>query len=202
MKCWTRYMLPLVMALCLFLGSSFYSQASEAQETSGNMIDYGACITECTGLANDVTRFYGDTFYYLGSFCGDCIYLVFSSSPIVVYDRSVPQSIGVQGYDLRFYSVTANFSSYSLLSFRSGLYNSGSSFNMSTAFSNHDIFYRDSGELFFHQPSPFQRAVQAQDWTAVMMEIVTILPLLIVSLTSLIGLRKGLRFISTLLHQA
>lgn len=196
MKCWIKYVLPLAMALCLFLGSSFYSQASEAQETSGNTVDYSACITECPGLAGLV----GD--YYLGSFCRDRIYLVVSSSPIVVYDRSIPQSIGVQGYDLCFYTVAADFSSYSYRSRLSGLGNTGFDFDMSTAFSSHDIFYRDSGELFFHQPSPFQRVVQTQDLAAVMMEIIVILPLLILSLTSLLALRKGLKHILSFLRQA
>lgn len=202
MKCWIKYMMPLVIAVCVFLGSYFYSQASENQETSTQIIDYGACITECTGLFSSVSNFYGDTFYYLGSYCNDRIQLVFSSSPILVYSRSVPGSIGVKGYDLCFYSVAADSSSYKFINSFSGSYSVGLSFDLSTAFSNHDIYNRDSGELFFHQPSPFQRAVQAQDWTTVMTEIVIILPLLIVSLTSLLGLRKGLRFILNLLHRA
>ena len=63
MKCWTRYVLPLVIALCVFLGSFFYSQASDAQGTGGNTIDYGACITECPGLADAITSSCGDTYY-------------------------------------------------------------------------------------------------------------------------------------------
>lgn len=198
MKCWTKLVMPLVISLCLFLGGSFYSQASDVRETA----DYGACVTECGELAGFLADIYGDTFYYLGSYCNDSIILVVSSSPVSVYSRSQAGSIGVQGYDLSFYSVTAGFSSCELLSSRSGLYNSGFSFDMSTAFSNHDVFYRDTGELFFHQPSPFQRIVRTQDWAAVMTEIVIILPLLILFLTFLFGLRKGLVFFSNLLRRA
>lgn len=202
MKCWTRYVLPLVMALCLFLGSSFFSLEVDAQETDSDAIDYGACITECKELADVIEKSFGDSFYYLGSYSlVHGIQLAVSSTPIYVTGQG-GQYLNIYGIDVSFFTLGSDFSYVCNSSNYSGSYSVSLIFNAATAFSNHDILYKDTGELFFRGPSPFQRVVQAQDWTAVMMEIVMVLPLLIVSLTSLIGLRKGLRFISTLLHQA
>ena len=203
MKCWIRYVLPLVMALCLFLGSIFYSQASDAQETSGNTIDYSACITECPRLEDAIIKTCGNTYYYFGSCYNGSIILYVSPSPISVY--GVPSGgsgkISISAHGLHIFNITTDYSSYKVTYSSSGSVGVGASFDMPTGFSNHDV-YDDSGELFFHHPSPFQRVVRIQDWAAVMTEIIMILPLLILSLTSLLALRKGLKFISSFLRQA
>lgn len=204
MKCWIKYMLPLVMAFCLFLGSSFFSLRADAQETDAAPIDYGACITECAGLASHLSTYFGDGFYYMGSYMPskDKIYLCVSEYPFQVYGDTSSTTISVYGDYLNFFFVVPDFSSYQ----KSGSFGIGSGlgmfFDSSTGFANFDVSNKDTGELFFHQPSPFQRVVQTQDLAAVMTEIIMILPLLILSLTSLIGLRKGLRFVSSFLHRA
>lgn len=62
--------------------------------------------------------------------------------------------------------------------------------------------YNTNGDLFFQGPPLLPPVLRPLDLKAVMEEILIILPLLIVSLTSLLGLRKGLRFILNLLHRA
>lgn len=204
MKCWIKFVLPVAMALCVFLGSSFYSQASDSGGTSGQTTDYSACITECPGLLDSITGACGDTYYYFGNCRNGSIILYVSPSPISVYGVSSDGSgrMSIYAYDLLIYKITTSYSSYQCTNHYSGLCGIGITFDMPTAFSNHDIYVHDSDELFFHHPSPFQRVVRNQDLAAVMTEIIVVLPLLIVSLTFLIGLRKGLRFVSSLFHQA
>lgn len=204
MKCFTRYMLPLVIAVCMFLGSYFYSRAAEDQEAGRQTTDYSACITECTSLASYLSTYFGDDFYYMGSYMPskDSICLWVCKSPFQVYGDTSPTRISLRGDYLNLIFVSPDFSSYQKSrSYGAGV-GVGTFFDPSTGFANFDVFHADTGELFFHQPSPFQRAVQAQDWTTVMTEIVMILPLSIVFLTSLLGLRKGLRFFLNLLHRA
>lgn len=204
MKCWIKFVLPVAMALCVFLGSSFYSQASDAQGISAQMTDYSSCITECPGLEDAIIKTCGNTYYYFGSCYNGSIILYVSPSPISVY--GVPSGgsgkISISAHGLHIFNITTDYSSYKVTYSSSGSVGVGASFDMPTGFSNHDVYDKDSGELFFHHPSPFQRVVQTQDWTAVMTEIIIILPLLILSLTFLIGLRKGLRFVSSYLHRA
>lgn len=204
MKCWIKYVLPVVMAFCLFLGSFFYSQASDAQGASVQTIDYSACITECPGLEDSIISACGDTYYYFGNCRNGSIILYVSPSPILIYGVSSDGSgkMSISAYDLKIYKITTDYSSYTLTSSYSGLRGLGITFDLPTGFSNHDVYDQDSGELFFHHPSPFQRVVRTQDWAAVMMEIIAILPLLILSLTSLLALRKGLRHILSFLQQA
>lgn len=202
MKCFTRYMLPLVIALCMFLSCSSFSIRAEAEETNTETVDYSACITECKQLADFIEKNFGDSFYYLGSYSdGYGIGLIVSSTPIYFSGQN-GASISLSGINASCFKLRSDFSYIANTINFSDSYSVSLFFDASTAFSNHDILHKDTGELFFHQPSPFQTAVRAQDWTTVMMEIVMILPLLIVSLTFLIGLRKGLRHILSFLRQA
>lgn len=205
MKFWFKYVLSVVMAFCLFLGSSFFSLEAAAQEAGGDTIDYSACITECPGLEDSIiSACGGDTYYYFGNCRNGSIILYVSPSPISIYGVSSDGSgkMSISAYDLLIYKITTNYSSYQCTNHYTGLRGFGITFDMSTAFSNHDIYDSNSGELFFHHPSPFQRVVRNQDWTTVMTEIIVILPLLILSLTSLLALRKGLNHILSFLRQA
>lgn len=195
MKCWTRYVLPLVMALCLFLGSSFFrlDVAAATDIESYDVYDVVSAVAES---------------YPEGLFDYN---LVFTrpNGGITLFSSTAPLHVFLGNSTIQCYTHTESFYWYYYGGdgkwVRSG---SGLSSTISplSAFksllsSSYDVYDSD-GNLFFRGPSPFQRAVQAQDWTAVMMEIVMILPLLIAFLTFLVGLRKGLKFISTLLHQA
>ena len=64
--------------------------------------------------------------------------------------------------------------------------------------------YDSKGELFFHRPplSRLARIVEEAQAQETIMEIVKILPLTLVVVVSYLGLRKALRLLSTLLHQA
>ncbi len=203
MKCWTRYMLPLITVLCVFWGIYFLYLEVDAAESNEGTIDYGACITECESLASFIEKVYGDTFYYIGSYNSLHVIDLFISSTPFLFDYESKNGYSNFYCDTSMYHFRCESDFSECRGF--GSLTSGSQpllFSLSTAFSNHDIFYRDTGKLFFHQPSPFQRAVRGQDWAAVMTEILIILPLSIVSLTFLIGLRKGLRHILTFLRRA
>lgn len=199
MKCFTRYMLPLVTALCVFLGSCFFHLEVEAAEEDQDYPLMSVLPADVKDGAHYVYfHFNGASIYYF-YFCnlvtdpenGDFYYNISADGrPYVFVPRnSVRYSYNANTDSWRFdsgvpYGVTIYLNSYSVYS------------------ANFDILNSSTGEIFFRAPSPFQRAVQAQDWTTVMAEIVIILPLSIVSLTSLLGLRKGLRFILNLLHRA
>lgn len=207
MKCWTKYVLPLVIVVCVFLGSSFYSQASDAQETNIDGLGYESYFLACRDEIQEILDYKGfsfDDFYYYGYYDealgGIKVYLMSDPFICASYTNS-SFSCYVGKHDYEFVISTdckiikrdyhqrpaATLRTYTL---------------DSTSFSSQDIYTADGEELVFRGPSPFQRAVRGQDWTTVMMEIIVILPLLILFLASLIGLRKGLRFVSSFLHQA
>ena len=205
MKCWTRYVLPLVIALCVFLGSSFCSLRVEAEED----VSYPPFFDLMTGWDN---YFLIEDTYPVPGFSGSTIHYPFYK--LFLYNGS---TIGyIKGLNVY---ASNSFSSYSIYTYYpdqdTDWQNFSSGFNVSSVqvgdedlgrgmnvISSSQDIYSSYGELVFQGPSPFQRVVRTQDWTAVMTEIVMILPLLIVFLVSLIGLRKGLRFISSLLHRA
>lgn len=209
MKCFTRYMLPLVLALCMSLGSLFFSLDVNAQEKGTDGLGYESYFLACRDEVQKVLdgRNYSlDDFYYYGYYDESSgfvrVYVTsnkfscdsntdssfsFTTQYITIYtfDISTGSDCKIMSSNYRYQSTRATFT-YKI---------------DSTAFSNYDIYYSGTDEIFFQGPSPFQQAVRGQDWTTVMTEIVMILPLLIVSLTFLLGLRKGLRFISSLLHR-
>lgn len=205
MKCWIRYVLPLVMVMCLFLGSSFYSQASDAQEISTDGLGYESYFLACRDEIQKILDYKGlsiNDFYYYGYYDdalgGVKVYLM--DAPFVCVSHtssSFTARIGYHDYEFLISTdckiIKTDYHQRPSASIRTYTLDS-------TSFSSQDIY--DGDELVFQGPSPFQRAVRIQDWAAVMMEIIIILPLLILSLTSLIGLRKGLRFVSSFLHQA
>ena len=199
MKFWIKYVLPVVMAFCLFLGSSFFSLEACA---AGESQDY----PQMSVLPDDVKD--GAHYIYLHSNSGSTYYFYYcnfvnnsdhddfthkvlsnGSSCILIPHDSVRYSYNAATDSWKFdsgvpYGVTMYLNSYSVYS------------------ANCDILDADTGEIFFRAPSPFQRVVRTQDWAAVMMEIIAILPLLILSLTSLLALRKGLKHILSFLRQA
>lgn len=69
------------------------------------------------------------------------------------------------------------------------------------ATSNFKIYKKD-GTLFFRPPSPLMKVVETVDLTAVLKEIISLTPLLILFLVGLEAFWKGLRFLSSILHQA
>lgn len=208
MKCWLKYMLPLVIAVSVFLGSSFFSYASEAvQEVTSEGLGYEAWFLACKDDVQavlDGRGFVLDDMYYYGYYddaldqikvyitnrklvCDSC-----SDTSFIAQERSLTMYLAVVTTDCKLLSCTYHY--YSM--------NTNISFPLnSTSFSSYDI-YDEAGDLFFQGPSPFQRVVRTQDWTTVMMEIVMILPLLIASLAFLLGLRKALKSILSLLRQA
>ncbi len=213
MKCYTRYMLPLVIAVCMFLGSLFFSLDVEAaQDGTTPSFDVDAVMASIDG------DFYTYNVIVSSNIVGYPLkyYLVSTSAPLSYHQES---SI-YQYNSLSFFESPGNYITY--------VYDENSeqfTFNSKGAqdlyidsqrcviigvrqffSSSYDIYkYRGSeytGELVFQGPSPFQQAVRGQDWTTVMTEIVIMVPLLILFLVSLIGLRKGLRFVSSFLHRA
>lgn len=206
MKCYTRYMLPLVIAVCMFLGSLFISLDVHAQEKSTDGLGYESYFLACREEVQKVLDGRGyslDNLYYYGYYDESSKFVkVFLST-----QKFICHSYTNSSFLCDFSSVVYEF----YISTDCEVLNWGDrsspniirmTFNLdSSSFSNHDILY-ENGELFFQGPSPFQQAVRGQDWTTVMTEIVIMVPLLIVFLVSLIGLRKGLRFVSSFLHRA
>ena len=207
MKCYTRYMLPLVIAVCMFLGSLFISLDVHAQEKSTDGLGYESYFLACREEVQSVLDGRGyslDNFYYYGFYDESSGYVkVYVADRPFTYDSSGSYFFGsryltLYKFDISLESKIVNKSYY--------FYNASAvNFSLkcdSTSFSNYDVYYKGTDEIFFQGPSPFQQAVRGQDWTTVMTEIVIMLPLLIVFLVSLIGLRKGLRFVSSFLHRA
>lgn len=207
MKCYTRYMLPLVIAVCMFLGSLFISLDVHAQEKSTDGLGYESYFLACREEVQKVLDGRGyslDNFYYYGFYDESSGYVkVYVTNGPLTYDSSnsyffVSRYSVLYRFDISAESKVVN-SSYNYYDF------SAANLSLkcdSTSFSNYDVYYKGTDEIFFQGPSPFQQAVRGQDWTTVMTEIVIMLPLLIVFLVSLIGLRKGLRFVSSFLHRA
>lgn len=213
MKCYTRYMLPLVIAVCMFLGSLFFSLDVEAaQDDTAPSFDVDAIMASIDG------DFYTYNVIVSANIVGypTKYYLISTSAPLFYHKES-----SIYQYDcLSFFESSGNYITY--------VYNENSEqftfYSKGTLdpypdsnrvammgvrqffSSSYDIYkYQGSqytGEVVFQGPSPFQQAVRGQDWTTVMTEIVIMVPLLIVFLVSLIGLRKGLRFVSSFLHRA
>lgn len=207
MKCWIKYVLPLVMAFCLFLGGSFHSRAAETRETSTEGLGYEYYVLACRDEIQeslDYKKLSFDDMYYYGYYdeaAGGVKVYVYNSPLECVSYTDTSFSCYVPRHDYEFVIsadcriIKSDYHERSSAALRAyKLYPS--------SFSSQDIYTYDTQELVFQGPSPFQRAVRTQDLAAVMMEIVIILPLLILSLTSLIGLRKGLRFVSSFLHRA
>ncbi|MCM1411411.1 MAG: hypothetical protein NC305_12795 [Lachnospiraceae bacterium] len=199
MKCFTKYMLPLVIAVCMFLGSYFFHLEVEAAEDDQ---DYPLMSV----FPADVED--GAHYVYFHSNGGSTCYFYFCNFVTDPENGDFYYNVSAEGRPYVFvpcnsvrYSYNANTDSWRL---DSGVpYGVSIYLNSYSVYSaNFDILNSSTGEIFFRAPSPFQRVVQAQDWTTVMTEIVMILPLLIVFLTSLLGLRKGLRFFLNLLHRA
>lgn len=194
MKCWTRYVLPLVIALCVFLGSSIFSlKANAADIESYDVYDVVSAVAES---------------YPEGLFDYNLVF-VRPSGEISLFSSTAPLHVFLGNSTILASTHTDSFYWYSYTGNGKWVRNgSGSSSTIGSlsAFksllsSSYDVYDSD-GNLFFRGRSPFQRVVRAQDWTTVMMEIVIILPLLIAFLIFLVGLRKGLRFILSLLHRA
>lgn len=77
--------------------------------------------------------------------------------------------------------------------------------NHQIIYSNFDI-YNSDGTVFF-QPAPLTQGIVAQQveqikMTQILQEIITLLPLILVVMVSLVGLRKGLKMLETFLHQS
>lgn len=213
MKCWTRYALPWVMAFCLFLGSLFFSlDVKAAQDDTALSFDVDAVMASIDG------DFYPYNVIVSANIVGypTKYYLLSTSAPLSYHQES---SI-YRYYCLSFFETFGDYIVYvcndqtKQFTFNSkGSLDPYPESNRVVSMgvrqffsSSYDIYKyqgsQNTGELVFQGPSPFQQAVRGQDWTAVMMEILTILPLSIVSLTFLIGLRKGLRHILTFLRRA
>lgn len=210
MKCFTRYMLPLVLALCMSLGSLFFSLDVNAQEKGTDGLGYESYFLACREEVQKVLdgRNYSlDDSYYYGYYdeTSGSVRVYVSNSKFYCDPDSYTGSsftFTTRYIDLYTFDISTDCKILSR-SFTPQNTNVCRTYKInSTAFSNYDIYYTGTDEIFFQGPSPFQQAVRGQDWTTVMTEVVMILPLLIVSLIFLLGLRKGLRFISSFLHRA
>lgn len=211
MKCYTRYMLPLVIAVCMFLGGLFFSLDVEA--ASFDSLD--SCMSSIISCNSEIYPFIvleGNPVNM-----GDYLqYTVYLSESELLYDLNADALYYLDcKYRFFHYCYIRQFSdgSFSVTSVVEQSHTSNSSNcillqGKPILSSSCDIYYQvnrvgeKSDEIFFQGPSPFQQAVRGQDWTTVMTEIVIMVPLLIVFLVSLIGLRKGLRFVSSFLHRA
>lgn len=209
MKCWTWYALPWVMAFCLFLGSAFFSlEADAAQEDAGSQYAVDKIMASVDG---DLYTYNVVVSLSIPGY-SDYIYLYSTTAPLMYF---LDNGYGVLGFSdspgdfiVYKYNESAGHCSFESQGSRKPLPDNFLMRGLGKCYSSSYDIYRckadgePTGELFFQGPSPFQQAVRGQDWTAVMMEILIILPLSIVSLTFLIGLRKGLRHILTFLHRA
>lgn len=196
MKCWMRYVLPWIIALCLFLGSSFFRLDVAAATTdieSFDVYDVASAVSES---------------YPEGLFDYNLVF-VRPSGEICLFSSTVPLLVSLDDSTIICSSHLESFYWYSYVGngkwVRNGsgskpAVNPLSSFK-SLVSSSYDVYDGD-GILFFQGPPLLPPVLRPLNLMAVMEEILMVLPLLILSLTFLIGLRKGLRFISSLLHQA
>ncbi len=202
MKCWTKYVLPLVIALFVFLGSFFslYVNAAGAVETEDTDNPYA--------LDNILPLIDGDLYDY-NFVCTDSsyVYLFSLTCPSLVALDSSNGYYNVYPSDDGYLFIYKLFDGEWILHNDVHIYGYDSehrsTLTSASSFysSNFDIYDVD-GNLFFQAPPLLFRVIRLLNLTAVMEEIVMILPLLIAFLVSLIGLRKGLKFILNLLHRA
>lgn len=213
MKCFTRYMLPLVTVLCMFLGSLFFSIKVDASpDDAAPSFDVDAVMASIDG------DFYSYNVIVSANIVGYPLkyYLISTSAPLFYHKEG-----SIYNYDsLSFFESSGKFIKY-VYNEQTGQFTLSSEGTQDSYLessrvvtmgvrqffsSSYDIYRyqgsQNTGELVFQGPSPFQQAVRGQDWTTVMMEIVMIVPLSIAFLVSLHALRKGLRFISSFLHRA
>lgn len=199
-------MLPLVIAVSMFLGSYFISQAVETSDISGSYPSFESCMEDIIRNNPEYPAIFSydfpierDNYIAYPVYLCDCR-LSYSKSNDVLYYID-----GISRYYHHCYIYEFNDGSFGVspvLDLKQGFTGSLSLMGHSILYSSFDIYYYNSDEIFFQGPSPFQQAVRGQDWTTVMTEIVIMVPLLILFLVSLIGLRKGLRFVSSFLHRA
>lgn len=211
MKCWTRYVLPWIIALCVYLGSSFCSLAAEetdaVQGVTSEGLGYEACFLTCKDEIQaviDGRGFNFDDMYYYGYYDAalDQIVVYLSSTKLVCSSYTDSSFVASVTYKTIYTCIVTTECNLVSCSYRYYSMNSNASYALNaTSFSSYDI-YDSAGDLFFRGPSPFRQAVQGLNWVTVMTETLMILPLLIVSLTFLLGLRKALRLVSSLLHRA
>lgn len=199
MKCWTRYMcvLPWIIAICLFLGSSFFR------------LDVAAATTDIESYdVYDVVSAVSES--YPGGLFDYNLVFVRHSGEICLFSSTVPLIVYLENHTIRYPSSTSErFYWYSYVGNgkwvrnRSGsnpIVGSMSAFK-SLVSSSYDV-YDNYGILFFQGPPLLPPVLRPLNLMAVMEEILMVLPLLILFLTCLIGLRKGLKHILTFLRQA
>lgn len=211
MKCYTRYMLPLVTLLLVFLCSAFFRLEVKADSFDS----LNACmdsIISCNSETYPFVVLMGDPIN-MGDYLQYTVYLseselLYDSHADVLYYLDCKYRFYHYCYIKQFSNGSCSVTSVIEQSHTSNSSNSIRLQGKPILSSSCDIYYQVNGlgeksdEIFFQGPSPFQQAVRGQDWTTVMTEIVIMVPLLILFLVSLIGLRKGLRFVSSFLHRA
>ena len=186
----------------------------------------GSCLTVCAADDNPYSDVYNSYHksgfdYFLVFDKGDSISYAFCDQPVF------HQFVGSNYYltptsDYHIYAVFYDKSkkTFSLSGDRSDLKNwkfikielmKGSSVELYTGgsliYSNHDIFEiganKETDEPFFQGPvRPLVAAVQGAAPEEALKEVILLIPLSILFLAGCLGLRKGLRLLLTLLHQA
>lgn len=190
-------MLPLVIAVCIFLGSLFFSLEADAAELDSYVIE--DIIPDLPGLVFDHNVVLRDYF-------SDDIYFISSEFPVGVnkyknYDDAY-DFLALETGTFKVYSYkNGNWALSPLSSYAPGL-NVRLGIISRSVFSSSHAIYDVNGDLFFQGPPLLPPVLRPLNLKAVMEEILMILPLLILFLVSLIGLRKGLRFVSSFLHRA
>lgn len=198
MKCWTRYtcVLPWIIAICLFLGSSFFRLDVAAATTdieSYDVYDVVAAVSES----------------YPGGLFDYNLVFVRPSGEISLFSSTVPLLVSPEDSIIFCSSHLESLYWYSYVGNGKWVRNGSGSrptVNPLSAFkslmsSSYDVYDGD-GILFFQGPPLLPPVLRPLNLMAVMEEILMVLPLLILSLTCLIGLRKGLKHILTFLRQA
>lgn len=105
--------------------------------------------------------------------------------------------------------VSCDISNYADKDYRSFSFSPSSKFSMieSNFTISYDDYWKEKTGGDFFQPAPLTQGIVAQQveqirMTQILQEIITLLPLILVVMVSLVGLRKGLKMLETFLHQS
>lgn len=205
MKKLLKRIAPLLLALVMVLGSCLTVSAADnsfvmpsSQEGFDSLIakykksgfDYSIVASVSAPDSNMVAR------------------IAYSTEPL-----DINSSNQLVNDSARYYSIdilkngSSNFDSVTAFSLKNSFCSYFSNSYLSVLYSNYDIYRvgadKETDTPFFRGPvRPLVAAVQGAAPEEALKEVILLIPLSILFLAGCLGLRKGLRLLSTLLHQA
>lgn len=170
---------------------------------------YNTCIDY---LNNNNISYYN----YMITSSGDSYFYYFTtdeSNGSIIYaeDRSYHTYLIKNGVVFYFDSVNESNNRVPLNSYGNSYVDVGNADVFSIIYSNFNVINGQNDSIFFQQtplPAPMEiqgvlaNQVSSQEMGAVLQEVVSLLPLTIVVVVSLVGLRKGLMLLRQVLHKA